>query len=70
MYDWYEELHPGWKENHDKWPEITDDMWFKLATDLCYRKKFTDGFAAEKATVDKLFNHIDEIFKIVGVRKE
>ena len=69
MYDWYEQQHPGWKENHDKWPEITDEMWLKFATDLSYRQGFGDGFTIEKATVDKLFKHIDEIMEIAGIRK-
>jgi hypothetical protein len=51
MYDWYEQQHPGWKENHDKWLEITDEMWLKFATDLSYRQGFRDGFAVQKTTV-------------------
>jgi hypothetical protein len=47
-----EQQHPGWKENHDKWPEITDEIWPKFASDLSYRQGFRDAFTVQKATVN------------------
>jgi hypothetical protein len=44
-------------------------LWLKFATDLSCRQGFRDGFTIEKATVDNLFKHIDEIMEIAGIRK-